>query len=100
MAEDSRTTRRDTLKLAAAITAFGAALGFRGGPAGAADEKREIKIERVQHKFDRVEMKVYDASKLLHTCALPGQVRMELKSGRKLDFKWYRDGVEVVNPLK
>lgn len=106
------TTRREMLKLAAAITAFGTTLGFDVRRAAAAEqgqvkkERSEFKFEqKVQQgqdtkkvKFERVELKFYYEGKLLHTCSAPEAVRAELKRGNRVEIKWYRDGELVSDP--
>ena len=94
--ETPQTTRRETLKLAAAIAAFGAALGFSAREANA--DQHQLKKERFEYKFERLELKFYHEGKLLHSCSAPDAVRKELKRGRKLELKWYRDGMQVSDP--
>lgn len=100
MADDKALTRRETLKLAAAIAAFGMALGFRPSTPDAGEPERQVKFGRTEVKFNRVEVKLYDGPQLLHTCAMPAGVLLELKKGRKLDVKWYRDNALVMDPQR
>lgn len=90
MSNEHETTRRETLKLAAAIAAFGAALGIRQTADGAVD--MFLKLGRTEHKFDRLELKLYERSTLAHTCALPAPLTNALKRGSKVDMKLYGDG--------
>lgn len=94
MLDDRGTTRRETLKLAAAIAAFGAALGIRQTAEGAVDMflKLDIKGERLEHKISRFELKLYEGTKLAHTCVLPAMVTNKLNRGSKVDIKLYGDG--------
>ncbi len=91
-------TRRETLKLAAAVAAFGTALGFRrtaeatgsttpGTPPTPPTTKTEIKMMRV-------ELKLYDGDKLLHSCAVPpGQLKFLKLEGGRVEHKAYVNGV-------
>jgi len=95
MSNEHETTRRETLKLAAAIAAFGAALGIRQTADGAVD--MFLKLGRTEHKFNRLELKrlelkLYEGSTLAHTCALPAPLTNALKRGSKVDMKLYGDG--------
>jgi hypothetical protein len=87
---EQETTRRETLKLAAAVAAFGTALGYRQAEGAG---RTEIKTEKkVQLKIDRLEFKFYADDKLVHTCAVPAVQLKHIKRASKFDYKIYRDG--------
>jgi hypothetical protein len=89
-------TRRETLKLAAAVAAFGTALGYRQTVEGAGstqlklENKRELKFE-----LKHMELKLYDGDRPVHGCQIPaGALRqIKLDSGR-LEHKVYVNGAQ------
>ncbi|HEV8583440.1 MAG TPA: hypothetical protein VGT02_00565 [Methylomirabilota bacterium] len=79
---DQETTRRETLKLAAAVAAFGTALGYRrtADAAGKTELKTELK---------HVELKLYDGGRLVHSCPIPQSALKQLKAEHKLEIKLF-----------
>ena len=80
-------SRREAVKLTAAVAAFGAALGFNaaaGEPSGSAQTR--FKIEKMAFKF-------YHGDLLLHTFSLPINVCEEVTAGNKIAIKFYQDNL-------
>ena len=76
-------TRRETLKLAAAVAGFGAALGFERAEAqGPTQLKRELK---------RIELKFYVDDKIVDVHVVPTAVVNQIKVGQKVEYKLYRN---------
>ncbi len=101
MAKTDEITRREALKLAAAVAALGTALGMSASTAGAQGPttlQQKVKPERQQMKLSRFELKLYDGEKLLHTCMVPGPVLTQIKIDRRIEYKWFRDGQIVAHP--
>jgi hypothetical protein len=85
---DQEKTRRETLKLAAAVAAFGTALGYRQTVDAAG--KTEVKLEA---KVTRLEMKLFDGDRLVHSCPVPpGELRTIKFTNLKLEGKIYLNG--------
>jgi hypothetical protein len=70
--------RRELMKLAGAISAFGIVLGFSSSEAGAAP-------------VDIIRFKLYKGEKLLHTHQFPRIVAQEIIRGEQLRWKLYRN---------
>jgi len=104
----SEATRRDALKLAAAVAAFGTALGFRAigaeaQPPGAATQQKVIKGERTELKFlkiQRLEIKLYQEGKFVQGYVVPSSVHKFFRPGEQLELKFFRDGKYMADPLK
>jgi hypothetical protein len=79
---DQETTRREALKLAAAVAAFGTALGYRRTADAAG--KTELKYE-----LKHAELKLYDGSRLVHSCPIPQSALKQIKMEHKLQLKLY-----------
>lgn len=87
MSEEEK-TRRQTLKLAAAVAAFGTALGFRQTAEASGSTKTESKV-------DRLELKLYADDKMVHSCPVPQSAIKLIKLGARLEHKFYRNGRPV-----
>jgi hypothetical protein len=95
-------SRREALKLAAAVAAFGAALGFRGDAEATAPtaptpqtqikEQLQKKMEPFQLKMKRLEHKIYLEGRLVHACPVPQAAYKFFRPGVKFEHKWYADG--------
>lgn len=78
-------SRREAVKLTAAVAAFGASLGFNaaaGEPSG---------LAQTRFKFEKMALKFYRGDLLLHSVSLPLNVCEEVTSGNKITIKFYRD---------
>ena len=88
-------TRREALKLAAAVAAFGTALGYRqtaeaAGTTAPAAGKTEIKQEL------KLELKLFADGRLVHNCPIPAAALRQVKlDGAKLEHKLYAGGKAV-----
>ena len=91
---EQETTRRDTLKLAAAVAAFGAALGFRQTAEASSGSTTPPKdptppTTKVEYK---VELKLYDGSRVVHSCSVPESAVRQLKQDAKVELKFFVNG--------
>ena len=91
---DQEKTRRETLKLAAAVAAFGTALGYRqtveASGTAAPPAKTEIKKEL------KLELKLFAGDKLVHNCQVPAAaLRQHKVDVAKLEHKLYANGKAV-----
>ena len=92
-------TRREALKLAAAVAAFGTALGYRqtaeaAGTTAPAAGKTEIKQE-LKHEI-KLELKLFADGRLVHNCPIPAASLRQIKlDGAKLEHKLYAGGKPV-----
>ncbi|OGK98331.1 MAG: hypothetical protein A3E31_16835 [Candidatus Rokubacteria bacterium RIFCSPHIGHO2_12_FULL_73_22] len=105
----SETTRREALKLAAAVAAFGTALGFHAigaeaqGPSTGATQQKVIKGERTTLKFlkiERLEIKLFYQGKFSYAFSVPSSVHKHFRPGQQLELKFFRNGEFVTDPLK
>jgi hypothetical protein len=103
------TTRREALKLAAAVAAFGTALGFHAfgaegrGPGTDATQQKVIKGERTELKFlklKRLEIKLYQEGKFVQSFTVPSSVHKHFRAGEQLELKFFRNGEYVTDPLR
>jgi hypothetical protein len=92
---EAEKTRRETLKLAAAVAAFGTALGFRqtaeASSGSTTPPKDPTPLTTKQLKIDRLELKFYTEDKLVHSCSVPQSAIKMLKQGARLEYKIYRN---------
>ena len=95
----SETTRREALKLAAAVAAFGTALGFHAigaeaqGPSTGATQQKVIKGERTT-------LKLFYQGKFSYAFSVPSSVHKHFRPGQQLELKFFRNGEFVTDPLK
>ncbi len=80
-------SRREAVKLAATVVAFGSILGFAApGREARGAERMSIKVERMAFKFYRKEI-------LLQTILLPDNIAEEIMGGNRIAIKFYRNSV-------
>jgi len=85
-------TRRELIKLAGTVSAFGAALGFvpRKGNSG---QQPGIKSS----SYMKIELKLYKENILLYTHELPRNISAHFVAGNRLEFKFFRSGLQLPN---
>jgi hypothetical protein len=85
------TSRREALKLAGAIAAFGVSLGFWSSASG---QRIESKVESKILEYKIIEYKWYRGGTLVHSIALPSSISESLSRGERVTMKVYQSGVE------
>ncbi len=85
-------SRRELIKLAATVSAFGAALGFfprKGNSWGQGTRS---------NTFLKIELKLYKENILVYTHELPKNISSHFAtSGNRLEFKFFREGEQLPN---
>jgi hypothetical protein len=83
------TSRREALKLAGAVAAFGVSLGFWKSASGQRMESREAKVE-----YKHLEFKWFRGGTLVHSYTLPSSISESLGRGERVTMKVYQSGIE------